>query len=469
MSLSAVSLFTNCGAGDVGFAEAGFRFDVLAEINPNRLAVAALNLPGASIVPGDLRDTWPDVVSAYRDRCGQAPPALLAACPPCQGLSTANANRGMENDADTGSNDARNLLVMPIAEVAAALAPRAIVVENVRAFLTRRVRHPRTLEAVSAAALLISLLRGEYAAFPLLSDLVDYGVPQTRVRSFITFVRRGQSCLRTLEGRGAVPYPKPTHAPDHGGEPVSLGDALDSFDLPALDAGSVSSAQSGRALHFVPVWSPEQYSMVAAIPAGSGASAWENDDCPRCGRSELPRDLASCPNCNSRLLRPQVVEEGRARLVRGFRRSSYRRLSPNRPAATITTASSRIGSDRTIHPFENRVLSPLECQLLQTLPEDFKWGAVLKRSQSGLLREMIGEAVPPCFTEAHGRVLADVLNGKQSEGLLRRADRRVSNAIQRLESVEALLPSPRANRPHSVSGNSDRAWMPPERAPQYRQ
>ena len=439
MSLSAVSLFTSGGAGDVGFARAGFRFEVLAEIDQRRLAVAALNLPGSCAIPGDLRRTWPEVVSAYQSRRDGERPALLAACPPCQGLSTANGSRGFEEDADAGSKDVRNLLVTPIAEVAHALAPRIVVVENVRAFLTRKVRHPHTQEAVSAAALLISLLKDEYVAFPLVSDLADYGVPQTRVRSFISFLRQGEPCLQLLDECGAVPFPAPTHAPDHDGEHVALGDALGSFGLPQLDAGSVSSARSGLAFHFVPVWKSEQYRMVAAIPTGSGASAWENDDCPECGRSGLPRDLACCPACGARLLRPHVVEDGRARLVTGFRRSSYRRLSPDRPAATITTASSRIGSDRTIHPFENRVLSPLECQKLQTLPEDFNWGEDLKRSQSVLVREMIGEAVPPRFTEAHGKVLAALLHGRRPQRVLRRADRRVSNAARKLEALSANL------------------------------
>ena len=433
-----MSLFTNCGAGDVGFAKAGFQFEVLAEIDRRRLAVAALNLPRASVIPGDLRNTWPDVVAAYRDRLDDERPALLAACPPCQGLSSANARRGMGQDADSGTRDMRNLLVVPIAEVAIAVAPRMIVVENVRAFLTRKVRHPRTQRAVSAAALLIALLKERYVAFPLVSDLADYGVPQTRVRSFITFVRRGEGCLQILENSGTVPYPRPTHARDHGGEPISLGDALNSFELPALDAGSVSSARSDRSLHFVPVWSSEQYRMVAAIPAGSGASAWENDDCPECGGSGVPRHLACCPSCNARLLRPQVVEDGRARLVRGFRRSSYRRLSPDRPAATVTTASNRIGSDRTIHPYENRVLSPLECQRLQTLPGDFKWGEGDGESGSGLVREMIGEAVPPRFTKAHGKVLAELLDDGRPQRLLPRTDRRVSNAVRKLGAVSAV-------------------------------
>ena len=439
MSLSAVSLFTNCGAGDVGFSRAGFRFDVLAEIDQCRLAVAQLNLPGPAGVAGDLRQTWRDVVTAYSTQAAREPPALLAACPPCQGLSSANGNRGREEDPDTGSRDARNLLVVPIAAVATALAPRVIVVENVRAFLTRKVRHPRTREAVSAAVLLISLLKERYVAFPFLSNLADYGVPQTRVRSFITFVRRGEACLQLLRECDAVPYPIPTHAPDHGGEPVSLREALESFALPALDAASVSSARSDLTLHFVPVWSSAQYNMVAAIPAGSGASAWENDDCPACGRSGLARDLACCSTCKAPLQRPQVVVDGRARLVTGFRRSSYRRLSPDRPAATVTTSSNRIGSDRKIHPFENRVLSPLECQRLQTLPESFEWGEAVEQGRSGFVREMIGEAVPPRFTEAHGKLLVDLLNGVRPQRLLLAADRRVSNAVRRLEGAGAAL------------------------------
>lgn len=32
--LRAVSLFSNCGAGDVGYRDAGFRFDVMAELDP---------------------------------------------------------------------------------------------------------------------------------------------------------------------------------------------------------------------------------------------------------------------------------------------------------------------------------------------------------------------------------------------------------------------------------------------------
>ena len=187
--LPAVSLFTNCGAGDIGYARAGFRFQVLGELRRTRLDVASLNHPEATAIPGDLRDTWPDVVKAYRDRMGDVRPALLAACPPCQGMSTAQSRRGLGADADAGSRDARNLLVEVIASVAHDLAPRCIVVENVVAFLTRKVRHPDDGQPISAARLLIDRLRADYHPFAMRSDLADFGVPQTRRRAFLVLLR----------------------------------------------------------------------------------------------------------------------------------------------------------------------------------------------------------------------------------------------------------------------------------------
>jgi DNA (cytosine-5)-methyltransferase 1 len=148
--LPAVSLFSNCGAGDLGYSRAGFEFDVMAELDPRRLSIASLNLPDAATVPGDLRETWPRVVEQYQGRRGSTPPALLAACPPCQGISSARGGRGHGNDPDAGSRDARNLLVGVIAKVTHALAPRIVVVENVPAFLTRVVRHPKTGAPISA-------------------------------------------------------------------------------------------------------------------------------------------------------------------------------------------------------------------------------------------------------------------------------------------------------------------------------
>lgn len=434
--LDAVSLFTNCGAGDVGYRAAGFRFVVLAELLQHRLDVAAPNHPGADTVPGDLRETLPDVVRAWRRRRGEARPALLAACPPCQGMSSARSGRGKESDPAAGSRDPRNLLVEVIAEAVEALRPRCVVVENVPAFLTRCVEDPSTRKPISAARLMSERLENQYKPSAVVLDLADFGVPQTRRRSFLTFIDRSEPGLGTLAAHGLAPYPAARS------ETVTLGRALREMGLPPLDAASPASARDPRRpFHFVPVWSAERYAMVAAIPTGRAATAWENMLCPLCGDVGTAENDAVCRRCATPLLRPVLAQaDGSYRLVSGFRRSSYARMDPSRPAATVTTASGRIGSDNTLHPFEHRVLSVLECQLLQTIPLDFRWGDALEKKGHTGVREMIGEAVPPAFTRQHGRVLRALLEERRPYLALRADDDRVRRALRMLQGEQRRQP-----------------------------
>lgn len=438
-ALRAVSLFSNCGAGDVGFDNAGFAFDVMAELDARRLSVALRNHRGATGVPGDLRETLPKVVALYREKVGSEAPALLAACPPCQGMSSAQSGRGLGSDADAGSRDARNLLVHVIAAAVHELAPRAVVVENVQPFLMRKVRHPVSGSPVSAANYLIAELTPEYVSFPLATNLADFGIPQSRKRSFLTFFRSDEPGLALLKRRGWAPYPWPSHASaDH--PPVALRDALASFCLPSLDARSEDAAASDVPMHNIPVWPTDRYRMVEAIPAHSGQSAWENDRCLRCGTRARNRARVACSRCRAPLPRPVTKgRDGEMRLVTGFH-SSYRRMSPDEPAATITTASGHLGSDRTVHPWENRVLSPLECALLQTFPRSFDWGDALERWGHTNVRAMIGEAVPPMFTEKHGRIISQLLRGIPPRVALSANDPRVVMAARSLARAKEEVP-----------------------------
>ena len=433
--MRAVSLFSNCGAGDVGYAAAGFDFKVVSEIVRRRLTVACLNHPGATAVQGDLRRTWPAVVDAFREAHGSEPPTLLSGCPPCQGMSSARGGRGREADADAGTRDGRNLLVLPIARVAAELKPTFVVVENVPAFFRRKVRDPSGNEPLSAASLLSRRLEGDYRVYPLLADLCEFGVPQNRTRAFLTFVRKDTAALEALERTDKTPFPMLTHGGPGLPEAVTIDQAFDELGLPSLDARSAESARvDDQPMHRVPVLHGGRYEMVAAIPPGSGAGAWGSNTCPECGPVDAQEETAACPSCQGPLLRPVLREsDGSWRLIKGFRSSSYRRMDPHRPAATVTTASGHVGSDRTLHPWENRVLSPAECAYLQTFPPDFEWGDAIDAWGHTPVREMIGEAVPPLFTELHGRVLAAIHQGRDPPSAIASDDPRCAKAQSRLD------------------------------------
>ena len=393
---------------------------------------------------GDLRSTWQEVIRKYRERAGVHRPALLAACPPCQGMSSAKHDRGLASDPTAGSKDRRNLLVEVIAKVAAALEPKIVVVENVQEFLIRQIYHPRTNEPISAARYLAAELMPKYWPFAIVADLSDYGVPQTRKRAFLTFVRRDLAGLRKLPTENRAPFPRPTHGIGLSGEhKVTLRAALKGFELPSLDASTAERAKGNgnHPMHFVPVWDAKRYAMVRAIAPGSGGSAWDNKECAVCGQVDVERDESTCPKCSGPLLRPVLQKaDGSYRLITGFRTSSYRRMHPDRPAPTVTTASGHLGSNFTIHPFENRLLSPLECARLQTFSDSFKWGDALEKWGATNVRDMIGEAVPPRFTEMHGQVLVELLSGRRSTVVpISLNDSRCEKALNRLQPPEQPL------------------------------
>lgn len=410
----AVSLFSNCGAGDIGYKKAGFAFDVMAELQPARMDVCLLNHPDAVGVLGDLRETWQEVVRAYKQKARKADLSLLAACPPCQGMSSARGARGLHEDADAGSKDERNLLAVIIAEVARELNPKLIVVENVPEFFTKKVRHPNTNEPITASNLLIELLGERYHAFPIILDMADFDIPQSRRRSFMTFVRTDLPGLRRLLKKQLAPYPKACNTQ------ISLNDFLESLQSPLLDARSPETATCANdnfPYHFVPVMDEKVYRMISAIPQNSGLSAWNNNLCNNCNNRGTDSDLY-CSVCGEILPKPSVRDKktGVVRLIKGFK-TSYKRMSLGKPTPTVLTASGSISSHNTIHPRENRVFSLYECMKAQTFGDDFMWGETFKKHGISHMREMVGEAVPPKFTEKHGQILIEILNRKITDSL----------------------------------------------------
>ncbi len=309
-----------------------------------------------------------------------------------------------------------------------------VVVENVPAFLRRRVWDPEGPTPRSAARILCARLQSDYYVYAVIVDLCEFGVPQHRSRAFLTFVRKDTDAARVLRETRGAPFPIPTHGRPGKPDLVTIDDALQASGLPPLDAATARGARSdGNPMHRVPVWPERRYEMVDAIPPGSGASAWETHHCGECDTEDVGPQHAVCPRCRKPMLRPIVRgSDGSWRLVKGFRSSSYRRMDPARPAATVTTASGHIGSDRTLHPWENRVLSPAECSVLQTIPSTFRWGESLEKWGHTGVRQMIGEAVPPRFTHLHGKVLAALASSREAPEILADDDPRCRAAVAKL-------------------------------------
>jgi DNA (cytosine-5)-methyltransferase 1 len=403
-----VSLFSGGGLSDIGYAAAGFEFVAHLERELERATIGCRTHRGSRWFVGDVRVQLDSLIEFCR-ATGHEHVDLLVATPPCQGMSSSNPSRGKRSSGAARRNEARNSLLLQLVAAARALSPRVIVAENVRQILTLRASFG------AKRGFVVDLLREHLPDYEFWSGVVnvaDHGVPQDRRRALIVGARRGEPWVGALSTRLLLPWPRPTHA-EVGDEKrlpwVSVKEWMEFMGYEKLDARTPELATGDDPLHFVPSYDEQRYGLVKDIPKNSGRSAYENSRCPSCHQTSVPVGLARCAICGLPLWNRPIVGTGRhARLIKGFA-SSYRRMRPDRPAATITTNSSHIGSDFKIHPSEHRVLSILECADLQTVPRWFDWAGALELGQAYLVRNLIGEAFPPYFTMLHGKVLIGLL------------------------------------------------------------
>jgi DNA (cytosine-5)-methyltransferase 1 len=121
-----------------------------------------------------------------------------------------------------------------------------------------------------------------------------------------------------------------------------------------------------------------------------------------------------CLQCGELLPRPWVKEGSEYRLMKGYT-SAYKRMSWDAPASTLTRNLSYACSDNKLHPSQNRVLSLYEAMLLHTITDyKFEWKrADNKKVSDKLVRELIGESIPPAGLEKIFSFLADLIKGEK--------------------------------------------------------
>ena len=409
LPLTAVSLFSGAGLSDLGYEMAGFRFVVQVEVDSKRAAIGADNFPNSIWLTRDVCGSSEMVESAYQKATSQRLD-LLVATPPCQGMSSSNPSRGKRQSPRAQELEVKNRLILEVIPLAQKLKPRVIVAENVRPVLTLNVDY------MGVNGTILNHIRDhltDYEVFPEVVNVADFGIPQVRKRALVVAIHKDEPCLTNLSSHERTPLPSPIHSeqPTNGALPwVSIRQWLQLMEYERLDAKSEEESHGEHWLHFVPSYGIDRYMQISQIPPNSGRSAFDNGDCPSCGRQQVARELIFCPSCGEVMRnRPYVERNGQPALIKGFR-SSYRRMSPERPAYTITTNSSHIGSDFKIHPWENRVLSILECADLQTVPRFYNWTRAKENRTLYLIRNLVGEAFPPYFTYLHGQVLAELLS-----------------------------------------------------------
>jgi DNA (cytosine-5)-methyltransferase 1 len=365
-----VDLFCGIGGFSHGFERTG-RFQVVAGLDllPDRIATFCENHASATAFCADIRRL------SFQALANESPnPEVVIGGPPCQGFSSIRPFRTLTE------GDRRNNLFEYYTLFVERFRPSWFVLENVVGLLTHR--GGRTLKTIT------DVFEGiGYRTDWRVLNAALYGLPQRRERLLIVGNRHGVR----------FDWPKTTHhleARSMAGKLGQISDQLPLFGQILPPALTVMDA-----IHDLP-----------EIKAGQSASFYREDVEPTPYEQRLRGDERVLTMHESTAHSPRMLEiirksgSNRYALPEGMVSSGfstcYSRLEPDQPSVTLTVNFVHPASNKCIHPFQDRALTPREGARLQGFEDNFKFEG--NRSQ---VVKQIGNALPPLL----GQVLAEAL------------------------------------------------------------
>lgn len=263
---------------------------------------------------------------------------FLLATPPCQGMSVAGRKK---------VGDKRNLLIKYAVSFIMDLSPKYVIIENVPSTLTTYIDVDG--EDVLIQDYIVGSLVEKYKCRYKVVDGAHYGTPQHRKRAIFLLAKGNEEWQFPQEQKH-----------------ITVKDTIG--HLPSLESGQ----DSGIPYHKAKKHNDRHIEIMRHTP--EGRSAFDN-------KIHFPKR-----------------KDGEK--IRGFK-STYKRMSWNRPAPTITMANGSISSQNNVHPgkplgngiySDARVLTPKELFLLTGLSDD--WIPPPEATDS-LIRKVIGECLLP--------------------------------------------------------------------------
>ena len=365
-----VDLFCGVGGFSAGF-EATEEFEVVAGVDllGDRLETFTTNHGAANAYGADIRNLSVDTLVSENPH-----PFVVVGGPPCQGFSSLRPFRNVE------WRDPRNNLGEEFCRVVAALEPEWLIFENVVGLVNHE--GGRSFEALLQAFEALG-----YKVSAKVLNAAYHGLPQRRERLIIVGSRKGKTFC----------WPAPTHHHGHRSmmgasrllllpqvglfgdthPAVTVMDAVG--DLPTLEAGQTATK-------YLEDVKPSRYAEVIRACAEKLTMHDATAHTPE--MLEIIRHAGDNINC----LPPGMVTSGFS--------TCYSRLAPDEPANTITVNFVHPASNRCIHPYQHRALTPREGARIQGFYDTFEFRGT--RSQ---IVKQIGNAVPPLL----GKLIAEAL------------------------------------------------------------
>lgn len=372
MNYNALSLFSSAGVAETYFEKHGIYVKVAAELLPERASFYQHLYPKTKMMQGDITDYvfFRSVLSeAKKHKCD-----FLIATPPCQGMSTAGKQK---------KDDPRNRLIIYVVQAIKILNPKFVIIENVPKILDTKIEIDG--KWIKIDEYLKNNLGDNYTFNNNnVVNTMNYGVAQSRERCVYLLSR--------IDTNIHWEFPAPLN------HITTLRDAIG--DLPSLDPDVTDISEEERIKLF-----PDYYKK---RDAGIKVSKWHYP--PRHKYRHVIAMMHTPEGCSAWANKKYYPTLADGTKSKGYK-NTYKRQWWDKPAYTVTKYTSRIGSQENGHPgheivhsddeeiriwSDARVLSIFELMRVTSLPDDWN---IPEKASSNVIREILGEGVPPRLLE----------------------------------------------------------------------
>lgn len=372
MNYNALSLFSSAGVAETYFEKHGIQVKVAAELLPERASFYQHLYPKTKMMQGDITDDTffkGVLTAAKKENCD-----FLIATPPCQGMSTAGKQK---------KDDPRNRLIIYVVQAIKTLNPKFVIIENVPEILLTKIEIDG--KWIKIDEYLKNNLGGNY--FFNINNVVNamnYGVAQSRERCVYLLSRKDTNIHWE--------FPAPLN------HITTMRDAIG--NLPSLDPDVTDISEEERIKLF-----PDYYKK---REAGMKVSKWHYP--PRHKYRHVIAMMHTPEGCSAWANEKYYPTLADGTKSKGYK-NTYKRQWWDKPAYTVTKYTSRIGSQENGHPgyevvhsdneeiriwSDARVLSIFELMRVTSLPDDWN---IPEKASSNVIREILGEGVPPRLLE----------------------------------------------------------------------
>jgi DNA (cytosine-5)-methyltransferase 1 len=375
-----------CGAGglSLGFSQDGFQIDLANDYDDVCVETFKYNhpeVPDKRVILGDIRN----IVDHIDDYIENEIDVVIGG-PPCQGFSSANQQRIID--------DPRNELYKYYLKAISKIAPKFVVMENVKGMLPYAEQVVQDYNSIRA-------IKGNntfsYSVDFKVFVSSDFGVAQKRQRLIFIAVRNDISEKRKISPLDIFQEIENTYSQNK--EHV-LGDALEyikPLDAPRIkNMTEVDDEITGKIVA-VNQFNGTENSYLSLINEGrkieyvfNHKARYINDI-----NYEIYGTLEQGEDGTSERIKHVMPYKHRNHIFK----DKYFKLIENKPSRTIT-AHLKMDCHSHIHPRQVRSITPREAARIQSFPDDYLFlGAYLKTYMQ------IGNAVPPLMARGIARAI----------------------------------------------------------------